>query len=82
MWKCLLSALILAAAPLAAAEVQVQPGAGTLATAIAGAAPGDVLVLSGGAYRGPVTIDRALTIRGRCRRSPGRATRTRISMPG
>lgn len=64
MWKCLFSALILAAAPLAAAEVRVAPGAGTLAEAIAGAAPGDVLVLSGGAYKGPVTIDRALTIRG------------------
>ncbi len=50
--------------PLWAAEVHVEPGAGTLATAIEGAAPGDVLVLSGGAYLGPVTIDRALTLQG------------------
>lgn len=50
--------------PLWAAERHVQPGAGTLAAAIAGAAPGDVLLLSGGAYLGPVTIDRTLTLQG------------------
>lgn len=50
--------------PVRAAEVRVAPGEGTLAAAIAGAAPGDVLVLSGGAYLGPVTIDRTLTLRG------------------
>ena len=32
--------------------------------AIAGADPGDVLVLNGGAYLGPVTIDRTLTLQG------------------
>ena len=42
MWKCLLCVLILAAAPLAAAEVRVAPGAGTLAEAIAGASPDGV----------------------------------------
>jgi nitrous oxidase accessory protein len=47
-----------------AADVHVEPGAGTLAKAIAGAAPGDVLILSGGAYLGPVTIDRTLTLQG------------------
>ena len=47
-----------------AADVHVEPGAGTLATAIEGAAPGDVLILSGGAYLGPVTIDRTLTLQG------------------
>jgi nitrous oxidase accessory protein len=63
----MLRALALAAllaTPLAAAERHVAPGAGTLADAIAGAAPGDVLILSGGAYAGPVTIDRALTLQG------------------
>ncbi|OYX41681.1 MAG: carbohydrate-binding protein [Rhodobacterales bacterium 32-67-9] len=60
----LLSLLILLAAPLRAAEVQVMPGAGTLTEAIAGAAPGDVLVLRDGAYTGPVTIDRPLTLTG------------------
>lgn len=56
--------LLLFSTPLAAAEVLVTPGAGTLDAAIAGADPGDVLVLSGGAYTGPVTIDRTLTLTG------------------
>lgn len=56
--------LLLFATPLAAAEVHVPPGTGTLGAAIAGAEPGDVLVLSGGAYAGPVTIDRSLTLTG------------------
>ena len=63
----LLSALILGLIlplPLAAGEYRVAPGAGTLATAIAGAAPGDVLLLDEGAYVGPLTIDRPLTITG------------------
>lgn len=55
---------LLFALPLAAAERQVAPGAGALAMAIAAAAPGDVLLLSGGAYPGPVTIDRPLTLLG------------------
>lgn len=57
-------ALLLLSTPLWAKEVHVAPGTGTLATAIAGAAPGDVLKLSGGAYLGPVTIDRTLTLQG------------------
>ncbi|GGH45462.1 nitrous oxide reductase family maturation protein NosD [Frigidibacter albus] len=56
--------LLLLSTPLAAAEVHVMPGAGTLGAAIAAAEPGDVLVLSGGAYMGPVTIDRTLTLTG------------------
>lgn len=55
---------LLLASPLAAAERAVAPGAGGLAAAIAGAAPGDVLLLSDGAYPGPVTVDRPLTITG------------------
>ena len=55
---------LLLASPLFAAERAVVPGAGSLAAAIAGAEPGDVLVLTDGAYDGPVTIDRRLTITG------------------
>ena len=64
MLNRLLPVLMLLATPLWATEVQVMPGAGTLSQAIAGAAPGDVLLLTGGAYRGPVTIDRPLTLTG------------------
>ena len=61
--SALLAGLLLAA-PLSAAERAVAPGAGSLAAAIAGASPGDILTLSDGAYTGPVTIDRPLTVTG------------------
>jgi nitrous oxidase accessory protein len=64
MFARLIALSVLISAPLWAAELHVEPGAGTLATAIAGAEPGDVLLLSGGAYLGPVTIDRPLTVQG------------------
>ncbi|MBU9697668.1 nitrous oxide reductase family maturation protein NosD [Rhodobacteraceae bacterium HSP-20] len=54
----------LLAQPLWAGQIDVPPGAGTLAAAIAGSSPGDVLRLSDGAYLGPVTIDRPLTLQG------------------
>ena len=55
---------LLIASPLSAVEREVMPGKGSLAAAIAGAAPGDVLKLRDGAYTGPVTIDRPLTVTG------------------
>jgi nitrous oxidase accessory protein len=55
---------LLLALPLSAAERAVAPGTGSLAVAIAGSLPGDVLTLTDGAYAGPVTIDRPLTIVG------------------
>jgi nitrous oxidase accessory protein len=65
MMKRLALALALLVAPMAGAtERHVPPGQGSLASAIAGAASGDVLVLTDGAYTGPVTIDRPLTLHG------------------
>lgn len=58
------AALILLLPGLAAAEVRrVAPGDG-LAAVVAAAAPGDEIVLSAGIHAGPVTLDRALTLRG------------------
>jgi nitrous oxidase accessory protein len=56
--------LLLVALPLWAAQINVVPGAGSLAKAIAGASSGDVLTLEVGRYAGPITIDRTLTITG------------------
>lgn len=52
------------AIPVAAAERHVPAEIGALATAIAGALPGDVLTLAPGLHAGPVTLDRALTLDG------------------
>ncbi|MBK8440733.1 MAG: nitrous oxide reductase family maturation protein NosD [Rhodobacter sp.] len=57
----LLLSLILSL-PVWAAEVRVMPGPGALQQAIAGADPGDVLILSPGHYPGAVTIDQSLTL--------------------
>lgn len=51
-------------APLSAAERLVPAQAGALANAIAGADPGDVLILAPGRHDGPVTLDRPLTLDG------------------
>ena len=64
MMMRVLALLMLLSTPLPAAEVHVMPGESTLAAAIAAADPGDVLILSGGAYLGPVTLDRMLTLQG------------------
>ena len=49
------------AAPLAAKDVGLGQD---LQTAIAGARPGDVLTLAAGVHKGPILIDRALTLTG------------------
>ncbi|MGC8203365.1 nitrous oxide reductase family maturation protein NosD [Aliiroseovarius sp. PTFE2010] len=55
---------LLFALPLWAAEFAVPAGQGTLAKAIAGANPGDVLTLRQGRYKGAIIIDRPLTLAG------------------
>ncbi|WP_159952337.1 nitrous oxide reductase family maturation protein NosD [Rhizobium sp. 18065] len=62
-FSVLLIGLVLTS-PLAAEERSIAPGTGSLAVAIAGAAPGDVLRLKDGTYTGPVVIDRALSVIG------------------
>ncbi|WP_108483043.1 nitrous oxide reductase family maturation protein NosD [Oceaniglobus ichthyenteri] len=55
---------VIFALPLWAGERAVAPGQGTLAKAIAGAAPGDVLILEPGSHLGAIVIDRPLTLTG------------------
>ncbi len=59
--------LILAPGPAGAAQIRVPAGGDFLKTAIAGAAPGDVLLLEPGRHDGPVVIDRPLTLDGQNR---------------
>lgn len=47
----------------AGATVISVPGSGSIADAIAGASPGDVIELTSGTYVGDITIDKALTLR-------------------
>jgi nitrous oxidase accessory protein len=60
-----LALILLVALPSWAVEIAVPAGQGTLANAIAGANPGDVLVLENGRHEGAITIDRPLTLTGR-----------------
>lgn len=55
---------VLVVLPLWADDLHVTAGQGTLATAIAGANPGDVLILQSGLHRGAIVIDKPLTLTG------------------
>lgn len=62
------AALLLVAAlsgPVTAAERVVPADAGALTDAIAGAGPGDVLILAPGRHSGPVILSRPITLDGR-----------------
>lgn len=65
--RFLFTALLFALAPALtwAGERPVPAEPGALAAAIAGASPGDVLVLAPGRHDGPVTLDRPITLDGR-----------------
>jgi nitrous oxidase accessory protein len=60
----LVLALLLAPLCAGAETVAVAPGPGALAAAVAGASPGDVLLLAPGLHQGPVLLDRPLTLEG------------------
>ncbi|ADZ68996.1 nitrous oxide reductase family maturation protein NosD [Polymorphum gilvum] len=59
-----LTLALMAALPAGAAEREVVPAPGALATAIAEARAGDVLRLAPGTHDGPVLIDKPLTLDG------------------
>ncbi|MFB2594367.1 nitrous oxide reductase family maturation protein NosD [Paracoccus sp. p4-l81] len=59
-----LALLMLTTIPAMAGRIEVAAGGDALQKAIAGAAPGDVLVLALGDHQGPVTLDRPLTLTG------------------
>ncbi len=56
--------VLLATWPAVAAERPVQAGGGALQRAIAGADPGDVLILAPGRHDGPVTLSKPITLDG------------------
>ena len=64
MLRLVLACLALLAAPAGAAERLGPAQDGARAQAIAGAAPGDVLILAPGRYDGPVILDRPVTLDG------------------
>ena len=73
-----------ASIPALAAEIRVAPGE-PLQEAISGAAEGDVLRLAPGIHRGPVVIDRTLTLEGEpgaVVEGPGEGSVIRVSAPG
>ncbi|MGP3699380.1 nitrous oxide reductase family maturation protein NosD [Rhodobacter sp. NSM] len=64
MQRPLLALLCLVAGPLLADERPVPAEAGALRAAVAGAHPGDVLILEPGRHDGPVILDRPVTLAG------------------
>lgn len=83
--RFLIPVLLLVLTPLAclAERVEVRPGQGALARAIATARPGDELVLEAGTYAGPVQIDMPLTLTGPLARivGPGEGSVVTVTAP-
>ncbi|THH34320.1 nitrous oxide reductase family maturation protein NosD [Aliishimia ponticola] len=83
--RFLIPVLVLILTPLAclAERVEVRPGQGALARAIATARPGDDLVLGEGTYAGPVQIDKPLTLTGPLARiaGPGEGSVITVTAP-
>ncbi|PRY83203.1 nitrous oxide reductase family maturation protein NosD [Donghicola tyrosinivorans] len=83
--RFLIPVLVLLLAPFAclAERVEVRPGQGALARAIATARPGDELVLGEGTYAGPVQIDKPLTLTGPLARiaGPGEGSVITVTAP-
>lgn len=83
--RILIPVLLLILAPLAclAERVEVRPGEGALARAIAAARPGDELVLGEGTYAGPVNIDVSLALTGPSARieGPGEGSVITVTAP-
>ncbi|WP_212524075.1 nitrous oxide reductase family maturation protein NosD [Actibacterium sp. MT2.3-13A] len=78
-------ATLIALLPLAAQaeRIDVRPGPGALAGAIAAARPGDTLMLSQGRYAGPVVIDKPLELKGASARieGPGEGSVVTVTAP-
>lgn len=73
----------LTAAPLGAVEIVLAPGT-DLQQAAADAAPGDILFLRSGVHRGPLVIDKRLTVRGEpgaVLEGPGRGSVITLTAP-
>lgn len=62
--RSVLALMVMLAGPAGAADIAVPAGGDALKQAIAGSAPGDVLILEPGLHHGPVTIEHALTLQG------------------
>lgn len=75
---------LLAGSPATAGVVRVEPAEGALAAALSAARPGDVIELAPGVFRGPITIDKALILRGRGGLVDGgdAGTAVRVAAPG
>lgn len=84
IWAAVAAVASATAAPLAAAQTTLAPGA-DLQAAVAVASPGDRLVLLPGSHAGPLEIGKALTLHGRegaAIEGPGSGSVITVTAPG